>query len=107
MAQRVVLTEDGPACPRCGSTTFRTKSVLEWGRSRLACAGCGTGLLPATRGDVRAARRRATPVREPVTWGGRAREHDHEWRDVTTADDRRNGVVVFECPCGKGRTESA
>lgn len=58
MAVKIVFNADGqPSCPKCGSTTFRTKSVLEWGRAAQACAGCGVGLLPASRGEVKRARK--------------------------------------------------
>lgn len=32
-------------------------------------------------------------------------DHAHAWRDTTTKDDRRNGVRVSECACGKAKTE--
>lgn len=58
MAKKMTFNKEGqPMCPKCGSTTFRNKSVLEWGRATQACAGCGIGLLPASRGDIRKARK--------------------------------------------------
>lgn len=57
MAKHMDIDEQGPKCPKCGSREFRTKSVLEWGSARQACAGCGTGLLPATRATVKAAKK--------------------------------------------------
>lgn len=60
MAVKIVFNETGqPSCPKCGSTSFRDKSALEWGRTRQACAGCGVGLLPASRSEVKRAKRAA------------------------------------------------
>lgn len=98
MAKHIVYVNGEPACPRCGSTSFRNKSALEWGRSTIQCVGCGTGLLPATGRDVRAARREAFAPAPPA-------EHHHDWRDRTPPDERHTSRLrVDECAaCGERR----
>lgn len=107
MAERVKLTDAGPVCPRCGSGQVRRKSALEWGRAPMACVGCGVGLLPATRSQVRAHRRDTAAPPPRAGWSRGGRGHEHTWAETTTPDDARNGVRVYECACGRGRTEPA
>lgn len=91
------------ARPRSRQRTLNRLARQGWELDETKRAPFLSGYDQVTFRRPKAARPTREPAPEvPVSSG----PHRHEFEDVTSVDDARNGIRFYQCSCGQARTVS-